>query len=57
MASPAQESGSVPVTTGTVDFVVGERVFQTWYRIVGDLKASKRRPLVTLHGGPVFKHE
>ncbi|ESK95474.1 proline-specific peptidase [Moniliophthora roreri MCA 2997] len=42
----------VPTTTGTVDFVVGDRTFQTWYLIVGDLKKSDRRPLVTLHGGP-----
>uniref|UniRef100_A0A0W0EYD6 AB hydrolase-1 domain-containing protein n=2 Tax=Moniliophthora roreri TaxID=221103 RepID=A0A0W0EYD6_MONRR len=52
LASTTQELKSAPVTTGTVDFVVGERVFHTWYRIVGDLKNSKRRPLVTLHGGP-----
>lgn len=39
---------------GKVDFVdPSSRVqAQTWYRIYGDLKTSKRPPLVVLHGGP-----
>jgi len=37
----------------TVDFVVGNEKFQTFYKIVGDLTASKSgRPLMVLHGGP-----
>ncbi|KAG7085594.1 hypothetical protein E1B28_003145 [Marasmius oreades] len=47
-----KESEVGPITTGTVDFHVGGRVFKTWYRIVGVLKSSKTRPLVILHGGP-----
>ncbi len=40
-----------PVHEGTADF----RGWQTWYRITGDL-ASKKPPLVTLHGGPGAAH-
>ncbi|KAI0787534.1 Alpha/Beta hydrolase protein [Fomes fomentarius] len=25
---------------------------KTWYKVIGDLETSSRRPLVTLHGGP-----
>jgi len=42
-------------TTGTVDFVVGTKTYQTWYKIVGDLKGG-RRPVVALHGGPGMSH-
>ncbi|KAG7453162.1 proline-specific peptidase [Guyanagaster necrorhizus] len=45
-----------PTKTGTVDFVVGDRTFQTWYKILGDLKTSDKRPIVMLHGGPGFNH-
>ena len=40
-----------PNVTGTVDFC-GRR---TWYRITGDLQAT-RTPLVVLHGGPGAAH-
>ena len=44
-------------TTGKVDFTVSGETYQTWYKIVGDLKGSKSgRPLVTLHGGPGAAH-
>ena len=44
-------------TTGTVDFVVGDSTYQTWYKALGDLKsASGQRPLVLLHGGPGIPH-
>ena len=45
--------------------VEGEAVFRipgidkpckTWYKVYGDLKGSKHRPLVVLHGGPGFSH-
>ncbi|KAF9232921.1 proline-specific peptidase [Melanogaster broomeanus] len=42
-------------TTGTLDFQVGNETYQTWYKVVGDLK-SGIRPLVTLHGGPGMSH-
>lgn len=42
-------------TTGTVDYKVGSETFQTWYKVVGDLKSGKR-PVVTLHGGPGISH-
>ncbi|TFY81646.1 hypothetical protein EWM64_g2370 [Hericium alpestre] len=41
-------------TTGTIDFTYNGEKFQTWYKVVGDLKAA--RPLVTLHGGPGIPH-
>ncbi|KZT08017.1 proline-specific peptidase [Laetiporus sulphureus 93-53] len=41
--------------TGTVDFVVGEETFQTWYQVYGDLKSGVR-PVITLHGGPGIPH-
>jgi len=37
--------------TGTLDFQVGNEIYQTWYRVVGG-----SRPLVTLHGGPGMSH-
>lgn len=40
-----------PSVTGTIDFKVGDEVFQTWYRLFGKLK-SGRRPFIFLHGGP-----
>ncbi|KAF8155869.1 Alpha/Beta hydrolase protein [Crassisporium funariophilum] len=43
-------------TTGTVEFKVGSKSFKTWYKVVGDLKKSQRRPLVVLHGGPGLTH-
>ncbi|KAH9478940.1 L-amino acid amidase [Psilocybe cubensis] len=44
-------------TTGFVEFVVSNKVFQTWYKVVGDLSSSRRRPLVVLHGGPGLTHD
>lgn len=40
---------------GTVDFVVGNETFKTWYKVLGDLKSGVR-PLVLLHGGPGIPH-
>ena len=40
-----------PSSTGSIDFKVGDEIFQTWYRVFGDLSSS-HRPLVVLHGGP-----
>ncbi|PPQ64168.1 hypothetical protein CVT24_008803 [Panaeolus cyanescens] len=42
-------------STGTSNFVVSGKTFQTWYKVIGDLK-SGRRPLVVLHGGPGLTH-
>lgn len=46
----------IPTTTGLADFVVDGKTYQTYYVVYGDLKASGRRPLVGLHGGPGFSH-
>lgn len=46
------------MTEGTVDFTLGNETYQTWYKIVGDLKTSKSGcPLVVLHGGPGATHQ
>ncbi|OBZ67370.1 L-amino acid amidase [Grifola frondosa] len=42
-------------TTGTNTFTHGHDTFQTWYKVIGDLK-SGGRSLVTLHGGPGLSH-
>ncbi|KAF8551857.1 proline-specific peptidase [Imleria badia] len=42
-------------TTGTLDFNVSDETYQTWYKVVGDLK-SGLTPLVLLHGGPGMSH-
>ncbi|KAK0473960.1 Alpha/Beta hydrolase protein [Armillaria novae-zelandiae] len=47
---------TAPTNTGSVDFVVGDHTFQTWYKILGDIHTSKKRPIVMLHGGPGFNH-
>jgi len=42
-------------STGTVDFPVGSEIYQTWYKIIGDIQPGVR-PLVIVHGGPGFPH-
>ncbi|EMD37828.1 hypothetical protein CERSUDRAFT_136695 [Gelatoporia subvermispora B] len=42
--------------TGTVPFVYQGETFNTWYKVVGELKPGVR-PLVTLHGGPGIPHQ
>ncbi|KIK05112.1 hypothetical protein K443DRAFT_4115 [Laccaria amethystina LaAM-08-1] len=42
--------------TGSVDFFVEGQIYQTWYKIVGDLMTGAHRPLVILHGGPGLDH-
>lgn len=46
----------ISITTGTVDFQVDGKKFETWYKVFGDLK-SKHRPVVALHGGPGLTHD
>jgi len=47
------------ITEGTFDFDVpaAGKPCQTWYKVYGDLKGSKHRPLVALHGGPGVPHQ
>lgn len=40
---------------GKADLKVGDKIYQTWYKIYGDLKGNIR-PLVALHGGPGMTH-
>jgi len=42
-------------TTGKIDFRVGTETYQTWYKIIGNLRSGVR-PLVILHGGPGLSH-
>lgn len=48
----AQNQGS------SVEFRVGEDVYQTWYKVTGDVEPSSggKTPLVALHGGPGMSH-
>ncbi|KAH7869187.1 Alpha/Beta hydrolase protein [Lentinula edodes] len=39
----------------SVDFTVGGRVFKTYYKVLGNLKAGQC-PVVMLHGGPGMNH-
>ncbi|KAI0048203.1 proline-specific peptidase [Auriscalpium vulgare] len=43
----------IPESTGLLPFEYQGETFETWYRVVGDLKAG-HRPVVILHGGPAF---
>jgi proline-specific peptidase len=43
-------------STGFIDFKVDGESFKTFYKTFGDIKASSRRPLVLLHGGPGISH-
>ncbi|KAJ4467625.1 Alpha/Beta hydrolase protein [Lentinula aciculospora] len=40
-----------PKLDHAVDFIVGSRTFQTYYKVLGNLQAGKC-PIVMLHGGP-----
>jgi proline-specific peptidase len=40
---------------GSLDFAIGGEVFQTAYKLFGELKTGTR-PLVALHGGPGMPH-
>ncbi|KAF4563174.1 hypothetical protein EYR36_003613 [Pleurotus pulmonarius] len=44
-----------PTTTGTASFQVNEEVYQTAYKVFGNLSSDKR-PVVVLHGGPGVPH-
>jgi len=44
------------ISEGKISFQVGNETYQTWYKLYGDLKASKHRPVVVLHGGPGMSH-
>ena len=44
------------VYEGKIDFKVGSETYQTWYKTYGDVKNSKHRPLVLVHGGPGMSH-
>ncbi|KAJ6631202.1 Alpha/Beta hydrolase protein [Mycena sp. CBHHK59/15] len=41
--------------TGKIDYLVGAEIFQTGFKVFGNLK-SGTRPLIALHGGPGIPH-
>jgi len=43
-------------TDGLVDFAYKGETYQTYYKVFGDIKNSKRTPFVVLHGGPGLVH-
>ncbi|KAF8993235.1 Alpha/Beta hydrolase protein [Cyathus striatus] len=43
-------------TSGIAEFTFKGKVYQTWYKVFGNLKTSSKRPLVALHGGPGMSH-
>ncbi|ORY01578.1 Alpha/Beta hydrolase protein [Clohesyomyces aquaticus] len=49
---------SLPVSTGYISFTIPStgQPCQTFYKVIGDLSASKILPLVALHGGPGAGH-
>ncbi|KAF9482289.1 proline-specific peptidase [Pholiota conissans] len=42
--------------SGTAPFTFGSERYHTWYTVFGDLKHSRHRSLVALHGGPGMSH-
>lgn len=42
-------------STGKIDLNFGSDTFETWYKVVGDLKYGVR-PIIALHGGPGVSH-
>jgi proline-specific peptidase len=43
-------------TEGNIPFAVRNDVFDTWYKVVGDLASTNQRPVIILHGGPGLVH-
>ncbi|KAE9401159.1 proline-specific peptidase [Gymnopus androsaceus JB14] len=44
-------------TTGKAAFTVNDKTYETWYTITGQIRESKNRPLVAVHGGPGMTHD
>lgn len=47
------------MSEGELDFDVpaAGKACKTWYRVVGDLKAENKTPLIVCHGGPGCSHD
>ncbi|RDB25318.1 L-amino acid amidase [Hypsizygus marmoreus] len=45
-------------STGKIDFHYQGATYQTWYKLVGNVRSTKAgvRPLIALHGGPGVSH-
>ena len=48
---------SASIRTGTVPFTYEGEVYQTFYKVYGDLDGRTKTPLVVLHGGPGLIHD
>lgn len=44
-------TSSPAYTEGTVEYIVGDQTFHTWYRLYGEITPTSRT-LIGLHGGP-----
>jgi len=44
------------ISEGKIPLKVGNETYQTWYKLYGDLKTSKYRPVVALHGPGMSHH-
>ncbi|EMD34968.1 hypothetical protein CERSUDRAFT_54428 [Gelatoporia subvermispora B] len=53
----ATDAHATSISGGTVPFRYQGEVFQTYYRVVGDLGQLNRTPLVVIHGGPGISHD
>ncbi|KAJ6599989.1 proline iminopeptidase protein [Mycena vulgaris] len=51
MADPAQ------IKEGKIPFTVGDEIFETYYKLIGDVTTGVHGPLVVLHGGPGISHD
>ena len=49
-------SSGPPYSDGKTPYAVGDRTYETYYKVFGDL-ASGKRPLIVVHGGPSFTHD
>ncbi|KAL1679929.1 Alpha/Beta hydrolase protein [Schizophyllum commune] len=49
-------SSRPPYSDGIAPYTVGDRTYETYYKVFGDLSSGKR-PLIVVHGGPSFTHD
>ncbi|KAI0325284.1 proline-specific peptidase [Cubamyces sp. BRFM 1775] len=48
---------AIPVQDGFIKFPYHGEIYQTYYKIFGDLEKRTRTPVVVLHGGPGLSHD
>jgi proline-specific peptidase len=45
------------ITEGRIPFSVSGEIYETYYKLAGNLEGRTKRPLIVLHGGPGFSHD